>query len=124
MHVLTFSSKTYSNTYALLVNEKPTNALISHCIGVRYSPTCFGTLKCHNQGVKHDAAEVDVQGRGKQRRMGAVYRNRRGGVMMAPVRVHSSHPSLLPTKSAPISAGSCLTPRLCHFKGPKHVGGY
>jgi hypothetical protein len=41
-----------------MVNEKPTNALIIHCIGTQYSPTCFGTLKCHHQGVKYDPAEM------------------------------------------------------------------
>jgi hypothetical protein len=46
------------------VNEKPTNALIIQCIGTAYSPTCFGTLKCHHQGVKHDLAEIGAQCRG------------------------------------------------------------
>jgi hypothetical protein len=45
----------------LKVNEKPTNALIIQCIGTQYSPACFGTLKCHHQGVKHDPAETDAQ---------------------------------------------------------------
>jgi hypothetical protein len=61
----------------LEVNEKPTNALIIQCVGTQYSPTCFGTLKCHHQGVKYDPAEIGTQCRGKQRRMGAVYCNRR-----------------------------------------------
>jgi hypothetical protein len=55
------------------VNKKPTNALIIQCGGTQYSPTCFGTLNCHNQGVKHDPAEIGAQCRGTQRRMGAVY---------------------------------------------------
>jgi hypothetical protein len=59
-----------------LVNEKPTNALIIQRIGTQYSPTCFGTLKSHHQGVKHDPAEIGTQCRGKQRRMVAVYCNR------------------------------------------------
>jgi hypothetical protein len=59
-------------TNFLKVNEKPTNALIIQCIGTQYSPTCFRTLKCHNQGVKHDPAEIGAQCRGKQRSMGAV----------------------------------------------------
>jgi hypothetical protein len=47
------------------VNNKPTNALIIQCIGTQYSPTCFGTLKCHHQGVKHDPAEIGAHCRGK-----------------------------------------------------------
>jgi hypothetical protein len=47
------------------------------CIGTEYSPTCFGTLKRHHQGVKHVPPETGAQSRGKQRRMGAVYCNRR-----------------------------------------------
>jgi hypothetical protein len=46
------------------VNEKPTNALIIQCIGIQYSPTCLGTLKCYHQGVKHDPAETGAQCRG------------------------------------------------------------
>jgi hypothetical protein len=61
------------------VNEKTTNALIIQFIGIQHSPTYFGTLKCHNQGVKHDPAEVGVQFRGK--RMEAVYIVT-GGVMV------------------------------------------
>jgi hypothetical protein len=57
----------------LKVNEKPTNALIIQCIGTQYSPTCFGTLKCHHHGIKLDSAETGAQPRGKQRMMGAVY---------------------------------------------------
>jgi hypothetical protein len=53
----------------LKVNEKTTNALIIQCIGTQYSHKCFGTLKCHHQGVKHDPAEIDAQCRGKQRKM-------------------------------------------------------
>jgi hypothetical protein len=59
------------------VNEKPTKALIVQCIGTQYSATCFGILKCHFQGVKNDPAEIGAQCRGKQRRMGAVYCDRR-----------------------------------------------
>jgi hypothetical protein len=60
------------------VNEKPTNVLIIQCIGNQYSATCFGTLKCHHhQGVKHDSAEIGARCRGTQRRMEAVYCNRR-----------------------------------------------
>jgi hypothetical protein len=51
------------------VNENPTNALIMQCIGDKYSPTCFGTLKCHNQGIKHDPAEIGAQCRGKLKYM-------------------------------------------------------
>jgi hypothetical protein len=49
----------------LEVNEKPKNSLIIQCIGTPYSPTCFGTLKCHYQGVKRDPAETGAQGGGK-----------------------------------------------------------
>jgi hypothetical protein len=62
------------------VNKKQKNALIIQCIVTQYSPTCFGTLKFHHQGVKHDLAEIDAQCRGKQRSMGAVYYNRRRDV--------------------------------------------
>jgi hypothetical protein len=57
--------------------KKPTNALIIKCNGTQYSPTCFGTLKCYHQGVKHDPAEIVAQCGGKQRRVGSVYCNRR-----------------------------------------------
>jgi hypothetical protein len=60
----------------LKANEKPTNALIIQCIGT-HSPACFGTLKYHHQGVKHDPAEIGSQRRGKEIRMRAVYCNRR-----------------------------------------------
>jgi hypothetical protein len=62
------------------VNKTPTNALIIQLIGIQYSPTCFGTLKCHHQGVQLDPAEIGAKCRGKQRRMGAVYCNRRRDV--------------------------------------------
>jgi hypothetical protein len=55
--------------YFLKVNEKPTNILIIQYIGTQYSPTCFGTLKCHNQGVNHDPAEIGAQCRRNQRWM-------------------------------------------------------
>jgi hypothetical protein len=61
----------------LKVNEKLTNALIIQYIGTQYSPTCFSNLKCHHQGVKHDPAEIGAQSRGKERRMGAAYCDRR-----------------------------------------------
>jgi hypothetical protein len=56
-----------------VVNEKPTNVLIIQCIGTQYSPTRFGTLKCHHQGVKHDPPEIGCQCSGKQRRIEAVF---------------------------------------------------
>jgi hypothetical protein len=28
---------------------------------IRHSPTRFGTLKCHHQGVNHDPAEIVAQ---------------------------------------------------------------
>jgi hypothetical protein len=62
--------------YKHVVNENPTNALIIQYIGSQYSPTCFGTLKFHHQGVKYDPVEIGAQCRGKQRRMEAVYCNR------------------------------------------------
>jgi hypothetical protein len=43
------------------VNKKPTNALILQYIDTIHSPTCFGTLKCHHQGVNHDPAEIGAQ---------------------------------------------------------------
>jgi hypothetical protein len=61
----------------LKVNEKPTNALTIQCIVTQYSPTCFGILKCHHQVVKRDPVEIGAQCRGKQRRMGIVYCDRR-----------------------------------------------
>jgi hypothetical protein len=91
----------------LKVNKEPTNALTIQCIGTQYSPTCFGTLKCHHQGVKHDPAETDAQCRVKQIRMGAVYCNRRHVVIPAitpPVTIYSSHPYLLST-----TLGTCLS---------------
>jgi hypothetical protein len=45
------------------VNENPTNASIIQYIGTQYSPTCFGTLKCHHHGVKRDPAEIGAQSR-------------------------------------------------------------
>jgi hypothetical protein len=102
-----------------MLNEKPTNALIIQCIGTQYSATCFGTLKCHHQGVKHDPAETGTQCRGKLRRMGAVYCNRWPiGLLHSVISQPSHHllqytaPILLcfPQHWAPISAGSCLTP--------------
>jgi hypothetical protein len=66
----------------LKVNEKPTNALAIQRIGIQYSPTCFGTLKCHHQGVKYDPAEIGAQCLWKQRWMGAVYCNGRRVVGM------------------------------------------
>jgi hypothetical protein len=69
------------------VNEKPTNALIIQCIGTQYSARCFGTLKCHHQGVKHDPTETGAQCRDIP--------------TIAPhVTIYSSHPSLLPTTMA------------------------
>jgi hypothetical protein len=47
----------------------PTNALIIQCIDTEHIPTCFGTLKCHHQGVKHDPAEIGAQCREKHRWM-------------------------------------------------------
>jgi hypothetical protein len=41
--------------------KKPTNALILQCIDTRHSPTCFGTLKWHHQGVNHDPADIGAQ---------------------------------------------------------------
>jgi hypothetical protein len=69
----------------LKVNENPTNALIIQCIGIQYSATRFGILKCHYQGIKYDTAEIGAQCRGKQRRMEAVYCNkRRDGRLLPP----------------------------------------
>jgi hypothetical protein len=45
----------------LQLNKKPANALILQYIDTRHSPTCFGTLKCHHQEVKHDAIEKEIR---------------------------------------------------------------
>jgi hypothetical protein len=58
------------------MKEKPTNALIIQCIGTKYSPTCFGTLTCHHQGVKYYPDMLTIT---------------------PPVTIYSFHPSLLPT---------------------------
>jgi hypothetical protein len=45
--------------------SKITNKCINHSMYcTQYSPSCFGTLKCHHQGVKHDPAEIGAQCRG------------------------------------------------------------
>jgi hypothetical protein len=41
--------------------KKPTSAVIIQCTDTRNSPTCFGTLKCHHQGVNYDPAEIGAQ---------------------------------------------------------------
>jgi hypothetical protein len=61
----------------LKVIEKPINGLIIHCISTQFPATCFDTLKCHHQGAKYDPAEIGAQCRGKQRKVGAVYCDRR-----------------------------------------------
>jgi hypothetical protein len=43
------------------VNEKTTNAVILQRIDTRHSATCFGTLKCHHQGVNLHPTEIDAQ---------------------------------------------------------------
>jgi hypothetical protein len=58
------------------VNEKVTKALILQGIDTRHSSICFGTLKCHNQGVSHDPAKVGAQCRRNQKWMEAVYCSR------------------------------------------------
>jgi hypothetical protein len=57
----------YGQNALPMVNEKPTNASTTQCIGTQYSPTCFGILKFHHQRVKHDPAETGAQYRGKQK---------------------------------------------------------
>jgi hypothetical protein len=74
---------------------KKTNSLIIQCVDTQYSPTCFGTTKCHHQGSKHDPAEIGAQCCGKQRRMEAGYCNRRRDGR--DVTIYSFHPSLLST---------------------------
>jgi hypothetical protein len=69
------------------MNEKPTNALIIECICTQYFPTCFVTLKCHHQGVKHDPAEI-----GKRRLDGQDI-----PTITPSVTIYRSQPSLLPT---------------------------
>jgi hypothetical protein len=56
--------------------ENPTNAVILQCTDTRHSPTCFGTLKCHHQGVIHDPAEIGAQCCINPRWMEAVYCSR------------------------------------------------
>jgi hypothetical protein len=41
--------------------KKPTNPVILHYVDTRHSRTCFGTIKCHYQGLNHDPAEIDAQ---------------------------------------------------------------
>jgi hypothetical protein len=41
--------------------KKPTNAVILQRIDNRDSPICFGTLKCHHQGVNRGPAEIGAQ---------------------------------------------------------------
>jgi hypothetical protein len=41
--------------------KKPTTAVIFHCIDTGHSAACFGTSKCHHQGVNHDPAEIGAQ---------------------------------------------------------------
>jgi hypothetical protein len=81
------------------MNEKPTNALIIQCIGTQYSPTCFGTLKCHHQGVKDDPAEIGAQ---------CLYIVT-GGVKRRLLQYTAPILLCFPRHWAPISAGSCLT---------------
>jgi hypothetical protein len=59
-----------------MVIEKPTYALILQCNDTRHSRTCFGTLKCHHQGVNYDPAEIGAQCCRNQRLMEAVYCSR------------------------------------------------
>jgi hypothetical protein len=56
------------------VNEKPTNVLTIQCIGTQ-SPTCFGILQCHHQGVKHDPAEIGAKWREKLKNMFLNFQN-------------------------------------------------
>jgi hypothetical protein len=38
--------------------KRPTNASLIQCNGVYYTPTCFGILECHHQGVRYEHAEM------------------------------------------------------------------
>jgi hypothetical protein len=78
--------------------KKPTNASIIQCIDTQYSPTCFGILECHHQGVKHDPAEIGAQC-GKQRWMEAVRWSGYPDILTItpPATIYSFHPYLLPT---------------------------
>jgi hypothetical protein len=51
--------------YNYIVNENPPNALTTQCTVTQYSATCFDTLKCYHQGLKHAPAEMGVQCSGK-----------------------------------------------------------
>jgi hypothetical protein len=53
--------------------KESTNAVILQCIDTRHSPTGFGTLKCHHQGVNHDPSEIGAQCCRNQTWMEAVY---------------------------------------------------
>jgi hypothetical protein len=68
-------------------NENPTNAVILQFIDTRHSPTCFGTLKCHNQGIKRDPAEIG----------GSVVEIRDILTLTPPSTIHSFHLSLIST---------------------------
>jgi hypothetical protein len=56
--------------------KQPRNALIIQCIDTLHSPTCFGTLKCRNQEINHDPAEIGTQCCRNRRRMEASYCSR------------------------------------------------
>jgi hypothetical protein len=78
-----------------LVNKKTTNAVTFQCIDARHSPTCFGTLKCHNQGVNHDPAEMCAQC--LEIRDGWKLYIVAGGVIGRTATLYSFHPSLIST---------------------------
>jgi hypothetical protein len=40
------------------VSKRPKNASLIQRIGAQYTPTCFGILKCHHQGVRYEHSEM------------------------------------------------------------------
>jgi hypothetical protein len=44
-------------TMLFKMSKTPTNASLIQCIGASYTPTRFGILECHHQGVRYEHAE-------------------------------------------------------------------
>jgi hypothetical protein len=105
--------------------KKPSNAQIFGLISTRRSPTGFGTLIYHHQGVNHNPAEIGAQCCRNQRWMEAVYCSRwregQGNTLAITVKRPSisdfcniGHLSQLDHDWLPV----CWW----HFRVPKHVG--
>jgi hypothetical protein len=93
--------------------KKPSNAIILQCVDTRNSPTCFGTSKCHHQGVNHDPAEISAQCSNLNGMLKYIIKNH---------KMYFNPPFRFLQHWAFISAGSWLIPWWWHFKVPKHVG--